>query len=162
MISHPLNQCFIVREKFNEMWKNGVITFDKSYGFAFVNMVSCRQTSGSPKKKITTSYWVIKRVQASQELIPYPTLDGQPTWVHPGLLKDEDWDIVKTKPTSQQCKQAKKRLHRLKQQEKGRKKQEILEKEETTSIASLGATKNSLPKSPKPVRKVPIGVFMPP
>ena len=60
MVSHPLNQCFVVREKINEMWKNGVITFDKNYGPASVNMVSYGQTSKSPKEKITTSFKVIK------------------------------------------------------------------------------------------------------
>ncbi|XXG53799.1 hypothetical protein AAC387_Pa03g1834 [Persea americana] len=41
IISHPTNQCFVVREKINEMWKNGVITFDKNYGPASINIVSC-------------------------------------------------------------------------------------------------------------------------
>ena len=56
MVSHPLNQCVIVREKINEMWKNGVITFDKNYGSASVNMLSYKQTSKSPKEKVTTSF----------------------------------------------------------------------------------------------------------
>ena len=102
MVSHPLNQCFVVREKINEMWKNGVITFDKDYGSASVNMVTCGQTSKSPKKKITTSFKVINKIQASEELVPYPTSDGQPIWVHPDLLEDENWEVVKTKPTAQQ------------------------------------------------------------
>ena len=102
MVLHPLNQCFVVREKINEMWKNGVITFDKNYGSASVNMVSYGQTSKSPKEKITTSFKVIKMTQTSQELVPYPTPEGQPIWVHPDLLEDENWEIVKTKPTAQQ------------------------------------------------------------
>ncbi|XXG53802.1 hypothetical protein AAC387_Pa03g1837 [Persea americana] len=65
MVSHPLNQCFVVREKINEMWKNGVIAFDKNYGFASVNMVSYGQISKSPKKKITTFFEVIKMTQMS-------------------------------------------------------------------------------------------------
>ncbi|WP_440998354.1 hypothetical protein, partial [Cysteiniphilum litorale] len=97
MISHPLNQCFVVREKINEMWKNGVITFDKNYGSASVNMISCGQTQKSPKEKITTSFKVIKMAQTSEELVPYPTPDGQPIWVHPDLLEDENWEIVKKK-----------------------------------------------------------------
>ena len=115
MISHPLNQCFIVREKINKMWKNGVITFDKNYKSAFVNMVSCGQTSKSPNKKITTSFKVIKRIQTSQELVPYPTPDGQPIWVHPDLLEDENWEVVKTKQTAQQRRQARRYLRKLKQ-----------------------------------------------
>ena len=101
MVSHPLNQCFVMREKINGMWKNGVITFDKNYGSASVNMVSYGQTSKSPKE-ITTSFKVIKMTQTSQELASYPTPDGQPIWVHPDLLEDENWEIVKTKPTVQQ------------------------------------------------------------
>ena len=56
MISYPLNQCFVVRKKINDMWKNGVITFNKNYGSASVNIVACGQTSESPKKKITASF----------------------------------------------------------------------------------------------------------
>ena len=63
MVLHPINQCFVVRKKINEMWKNGVITFDKNYGSASVNMVSYGQTSKSPKEKITTSFKVIKMTQ---------------------------------------------------------------------------------------------------
>ena len=102
MVSHPLNQYFVVKEKINEMWKNGVITFDKNYGSASVNMVSYGQTSKSPKERITTSFKVIKMTRTSQELVPYPTPEGQPIWVHPDLLEDENWEIVKTKPTAQQ------------------------------------------------------------
>ena len=76
MVSHPLNQCFVVREKINEMWKNGVITFDKNYESASINMVSYGQTSKSPKEKVTTSFKVIKMTQTSQELVHYPTPDG--------------------------------------------------------------------------------------
>ena len=61
MILHPLNQYFIVREKINELWKNRVITFDKNYGSASVNIVSCGQTSNPLKKKLTTSFKVIKK-----------------------------------------------------------------------------------------------------
>ena len=101
MISHPLNQCFVVREKINEIWKNGVITFDKDYGSASVNMVSCGQASKSPVKKVTTSFKVINKIQASEKLVPYPSPDGQPIWVHPDLLEDENWEVVKIKPTAQ-------------------------------------------------------------
>ena len=90
MVSHPLNQCFVVREKINEMWKNGVITFDKNYGSASVNMISYGQTSKSPKRKITTSFKVVNKIEASEGLVPYPTPDGQPLWVHPDLLEDEN------------------------------------------------------------------------
>ncbi|KAJ8649193.1 hypothetical protein MRB53_002216 [Persea americana] len=94
----------------NEMWKNGVITFDKNYGSASVNMVTYGQTSRSPMEKIITSLKVIKMTQTSQELVPYPTPNGQPIWVHPDLLEDENWEIVKTKPTAQQQRQAKRQL----------------------------------------------------
>ncbi|XXG42025.1 hypothetical protein AAC387_Pa01g2379 [Persea americana] len=90
MVSHPLNQCFVVREKINEIWKNKVITFDKNYRSASVNMVSYGQTSKSPKEKITTSFKVIKMTQTSQGLVPFPTPEGQPIWVHPDLLEDEN------------------------------------------------------------------------
>ncbi|XXG59093.1 hypothetical protein AAC387_Pa04g1233 [Persea americana] len=83
------------------MWKNGVITFDKNYGSASVNMVSYGRTSNSSKEKVTTSFKVIKMTQTSQELVPYPTPEGQPIWVHPNLLEDGNWEIVKTKPTAQ-------------------------------------------------------------
>ena len=162
MVSHPLNQCFVVREKINEMWKNGVITFDKNYGSASVNMVSYGQTSKSPKEKITTSFKVIKMTQTSQELVPYPTPDGQPIWVHPDLLEDENWEIVKTKPTAQQRRQAKRQLCKLKQQEKAQTKQEVPEKAETSSTASLGATEESLPQTSRVVRKFTLDDFMPP
>lgn len=144
MISHPLNQCFIVSKKINEMWKNGLITFNKNYRSTSVNIVSCGQTFESPKK-VTTSFKVIRRVQASRELVPYLTSDGQPMWVHLDLLKDEDWKIVKTKPMSKQHRQAKKHLYRLKQQEKAKNKQEIPEESETSSTVSLGQQKSSSP-----------------
>ena len=78
--------------------------------------------------------------QRSQELVPFPTPDGQPIWVHPDLLEDENWEIVKTKLTAQQRRQAKRQLHKLKQQEKAQTKQEVPEKAKTPSTASLGAT----------------------
>ncbi|KAJ8630242.1 hypothetical protein MRB53_023565 [Persea americana] len=118
MVLHSLNQCFVVREKINEMWKKGVITFDKNYGSASVNMVSYGQTSKSPKEKTTTSFKVIKMTQTSQELVPYATPEGQPIWVHPDLLEDKNWEIVETKPTAQQRRHAKRQLRKLKQQEK--------------------------------------------
>ncbi|KAJ8615024.1 hypothetical protein MRB53_034396 [Persea americana] len=117
MVSHPLNQCFVVREKINEMWKNGVITFDKNYGSASVNMVSYGQTSKSPTEKVTTSF---KR------------------------------------------RQAKRQLRKLKQQEKAQTKQEVPEKAETSSTASLGPTEGSLPKVPRVIRKFTLSDFMPP
>ncbi|XXG47280.1 hypothetical protein AAC387_Pa02g1948 [Persea americana] len=135
MVLHPLNQCFVVREKTDEIWKNGVITFDKNYGLASVNMVSYGQTSKSPKKKITTSFKVIKMTQTPQELVPYPTPDGQPIWVHPDLLEDENWEVVKTKQRL-----ARRQLRKLKQQEKAQPKQEVIEKAETSFTASLEAT----------------------
>ncbi|XXG53350.1 hypothetical protein AAC387_Pa03g1453 [Persea americana] len=127
MVLHPLNQCFIVREKINEMWKNGVITFDKNYASASVNMVSYGQTSESPKEKITTSF-----------------------------------KIVKTKPTTQQRRQAKRQLHKVKQQEKAQPKQKVPEKAETSSTASLPATEESLPKTSRVVKKFTLSDFMPP
>jgi len=81
-------------------------------------MVSYGQTSKSSKGKVTTSFNVIKMTQMSQELVSYPTPEGQPIWVHPNLLEDENWEIVKTKPTAQQRRQAKRQLRKLKQQEK--------------------------------------------
>ncbi|XXG41982.1 hypothetical protein AAC387_Pa01g2341 [Persea americana] len=83
-----------------------------------LNMVSYGQTSKSPKEKVTTSFQVIKMTRKSQELVPYPTAEGQPIWVHPDLLEDENWEIVKTKLTAQQRRQAKRQLRKLKQQEK--------------------------------------------
>ena len=80
-------------------------------------------------------------------------------WVHPDLLEDEDWEIVKTKLKAQQRRQIKKHLRKLKQQEKDRKKQEIDEEAETSSNASLA--EKSLPKSPKMVKKFTLGNFMP-
>ncbi|XXG68186.1 hypothetical protein AAC387_Pa06g1332 [Persea americana] len=144
------------------MWKNGVITFDKSYGSASVNMVSYGQTSKSSKEKVTTSFKVIKMTQMSQELVPYPALEGQPIWVHPDLLEDENWEIVKTKPTAQQRRQAKRQLRKLKQQEKAQTKQKVPKKAETSSTASLGATEGSLPKVPRVIRKFTLNDFMPP
>ncbi|XXG85686.1 hypothetical protein AAC387_Pa11g0721 [Persea americana] len=143
------------------MWKNGVITFDKNYGSASVNMVTYGQTSKSPKEKVTTSFKVIKMTQKSQELVPYPTPEGQPIWVHPNLLEDENWEIVKTKPTAQQRRHAKRQLRKLKQQEKAQTKQEVPEKAETSSTASLGATEGSLPKVPRVIRKFTLSDFMP-
>ncbi|KAJ8633017.1 hypothetical protein MRB53_026353 [Persea americana] len=162
MVSRPLNQCIVVREKINKMWKNGVITFEKNYAPASVNMVSYGQTSKSPKKKISTSFKVIKVTQTSQELVPYPTPDGQPICVHPDLLEDESWEIVKTKPTAQQRKQARRQLQKLKQQEKAQPKQEVIEKAETSSTTSLRATEESVPKTSKVVRKFTLSDFMPP
>ncbi|XXG82708.1 hypothetical protein AAC387_Pa10g0606 [Persea americana] len=98
----------------------------------------------------------------SQELVPYPTPEGQPIWVHPDLLEDENWEIVKTKPTTQQRSQAKRQLRKLKQQEKAQTKQEVPVKAETSSISSLGATEESLPKASRVVRKFTLGDFMPP
>ncbi|XXG72495.1 hypothetical protein AAC387_Pa07g1575 [Persea americana] len=162
MISHPLNQCFVVREKINEMWKNGVIIFDKNYGSASVNMVTYGQTSKSSKVKVTISFKVIKMIQTSQELVPYPTPEGQPIWVHPDLLEDENWEIVQRKPTAQQRRQAKRQLRKLKQQGKPQTKQEVPKKAETSSIASLGATEESLPKVPIVIGKFTLSDFMPP
>ena len=82
--------------------------------------------------------------------------------MHPDLLEDEDWEIVKTKPTAQQRRQAKRQLRKLKQQEKAQTKQEVPEKVETSSTASLGPTEESLPKAPRGVRKFTLGDFMPP
>jgi len=76
--------------------------------------------------------------QTSQELVPYPTPEGQPIWVHPDLLEDENWEIVKTKPTAQQRRQAKRQLRKLKQQEKAQTKQEVPEKAETSSNLHWG------------------------
>ena len=103
MISHPIN----------EMCKNGVITFDKNYRSASINMVSYGQTSKSPKEKIATSFKVIKRIQMSQELVPYPTPNRKHIWVHPDLVEDENWEIVKTKPTAQQRRQARRHHRKL-------------------------------------------------
>ncbi|XXG47305.1 hypothetical protein AAC387_Pa02g1971 [Persea americana] len=100
--------------------------------------------------------------QTSQELVPYPTPEGQPIWVHPNLLEDENWEIIKTKPTAQQQRQAKRQLRKLKQQEKAQTKQEVPEKAETSSTASLGATEGSLPKVPRVIRKFTLSDFMPP
>ena len=94
------------------MWKNGVITFDKDYESASVNMVSCGQASKSPVKKVTTSFKVINKIQQSEELVPNPIC------VHPDLLEDENWEVVKTKPTTQQRRQARKHLLKLKRQKK--------------------------------------------
>ena len=60
--------------------------------------------------------------QTSQELAPYPTPGGQPIWVHPDLLEDENWEIFKTKLTAQQRMQSRRNLRKLKQQEKAHKK----------------------------------------
>ncbi|MBY3556054.1 hypothetical protein HGI15_22220, partial [Modestobacter lapidis] len=114
------------------------------------------------KEKITTSFKVIKMAQTSEEFVPYPTSDGQPIWVHPDLLEDENWEIVKTKPTAQQRRQARRQLCKLKQQEKAQPKQEVPEKAETSSTASLGATEESFPKTPKAARRFTLDDFMPP
>ena len=120
------------------------------------------QTSKSPKEKTTTSFKVIKMAQPSEELVPYPTPDGQPIWVHPDLLEDGNWEIVKTKPTARQRRQAKRQLRKLKQQEKAQPKQEVSEKADTSSTASLGATEEPLPKTSKAARRFTLGDFMPP
>lgn len=40
MISHPLKECFILKEKINDMLTKGVIKLDKKYVPAAVNMVA--------------------------------------------------------------------------------------------------------------------------
>ena len=79
-----------------------------------------------------------------------------------GASRDENWEIVKTNPTAQQRRQAKRQLRKLKQQEKAQTKQEVLEKAETSSTISLRATEESLPKTSRVVRKFTLGDFMPP
>ena len=81
---------------------------------------------------------------------------------YPDLLEDENWEIVKTKPTAQQRRQAKRQLRKLKQQEKAQTKQEVPEKAETSSTASQGATEESLPKASRVARKFTLSDFMPP
>ncbi|XXG72999.1 hypothetical protein AAC387_Pa07g1983 [Persea americana] len=83
-------------------------------------------------------------------------------WVHPNPLEDENWEIIKTKPTARQRRQAKRQLRKLKQQEKAQAKQEVPEKAKTSSTASLGATEESLPKASRVVRKFTLSDFMPP
>ncbi|XXG62741.1 hypothetical protein AAC387_Pa05g1054 [Persea americana] len=58
--------------------------------------------------------------------------------------------------------QAKRQLRKLKQQEKGQPKQEVPEKVETSSTASLGATEESLLKASKVVRKFTLSDLMQP
>ena len=100
--------------------------------------------------------------QTSQELVPYPTPNGQPIWVHPDLFEDENWEVVKTKPTAQQRRQARRQLRKLKQQEKAQPKQEVIEEAKTSSTASPGATEEPVPKTSKVVRKLTLSDFMPP
>ena len=100
-------------------------------------------------------------VQTSQELVPYPTQDGQPIWVHPDLLEDENWEIVKTKPTARQRRQARRQLHKLKQHEKPQPKQEVPKKAKTSSTSSLGAAEKSPSETSRPARKFTLGDFMP-
>ena len=82
--------------------------------------------------------------------------------MHPDLLEDENWEVVKTKSTAQQRKQARRQLRKLKQQEKAQPKQEVIEKAETSYTASLGATEESIPMTSKVVRKFTLSDFMPP
>ncbi|KAJ8620217.1 hypothetical protein MRB53_028746 [Persea americana] len=83
--------------------------------------------------------------------------EGQPIWVHPDLLEDENWEIVKTRLTAQLRRQAKRQLHSLKQQEKAQTRQGVPEKAETSFTASLGATEESLPKASRVARKFTLG-----
>ncbi|NDV21062.1 hypothetical protein GO013_16770, partial [Pseudodesulfovibrio sp. JC047] len=76
--------------------------------------------------------------------------------------EDENWEVVKTKPTALQRRLARKHLLKLKRQEKTQPKQEVREKAESSSTASLGATETSLPETSKGVRKFTLSDFMPP
>ncbi|WP_274923090.1 hypothetical protein, partial [Streptomyces clavifer] len=69
---------------------------------------------------------------------------------------------MKTKPTALQRRLARKHLLKLKRQEKVQPKQEVHEKAESSSTASQGATKTSLPETSKGVRKLTLSDFMPP
>ncbi|XXG73026.1 hypothetical protein AAC387_Pa07g2008 [Persea americana] len=84
--------------------------------------------------------------QTSQELVPYPTPEGQPIWVHPDLLKDENWEIVKTKSTAQQRRQAKRQLRKLKQQEKAQTKTRFLKRQKPPLPLHKGHQRSLFPR----------------
>ena len=113
MISHPLRECFALKEKVQDMLTRGIIQLDKKCDFASVNMVafgSFAPTNIKPFMPKGVEFRLISEVKNEDGLIPVTTSSGEKIWVHLDLINNEDWEMVKTKPTSKERRKMKNRF----------------------------------------------------
>lgn len=128
-ISHPLKDYFIFEEKVNEMWKNGLITFDQAYEAKTVNMkgktvITFWATSPYPNSRTNSNHlgsWIQggNKLEREDGLVSIRTNTGEELWDHPGLLNGKGWETVKRKlPLSRKRKQRNRHWKNLHKQRK--------------------------------------------
>ena len=84
MISHPLKECFILKEKIQDMLTKGIIQLDQKYDTASVNMVafgSFEPVNIEPIRSKTVEFWLINKVESSNGLVAVTTTFGETIWV---------------------------------------------------------------------------------
>ena len=114
MISHPLKECFILKEKIQDMLMKGVIQLNQKCNTTSVNMVafgSFEPTNILPVLPNTVEFRLINKVKNSNRLISVTIASGEMIWRHADLIIDDGWETVKSKSTSERRTKMKKSLH---------------------------------------------------
>lgn len=107
IISHNIKDCFVFKEKVQELLDKNVISLAKEEKKVTTNMVSM-QFGDFPvivpvqhEEQDDVEFRLIKDSDDSDDgLVPVELPDGSAMWVHPDLMEDEDWEIVKPRSHS--------------------------------------------------------------
>lgn len=57
----------------------------------------------------------INKIENENGQVPVKMASREEVWVHPYLINDEDWEVVKTKPISRERRKAKRQNHNSQQ-----------------------------------------------
>ena len=103
MISYPLKECFILKEKIQDMLTKGVKHLDQKYDTASVNIMAFGLFEpiniGLVISK-TIKFRLIHKVENSYGLVSVTTGSMEMIRVHPDLINDDGWEIVRSKSNS--------------------------------------------------------------
>ena len=113
MIHHPTSTCFVLEDKIQAWVDTGILTLKSEQKKVTVNMVTFNfgtflkvtiQSRVAPIPKVRME--VINRLAKEQEakgLVPLTTKSGEIIWVHPNIIKNEQWESSQLKLKGKFC-----------------------------------------------------------
>ena len=102
MVHHPISRCYVFKDKIQSLVDAAVLTLKSEQKKVTANMVTLNFGT-FPKMTVQDGLDLINPMAEQQKakgLIPLTTESGEIMWVHPDIVKDEQWETNKPKGKS--------------------------------------------------------------
>jgi len=113
MVHHPTSKCFILKDKIQVLVDVGILMLDSEQKKVTANMVTLnfriflRITIPDgltlvPEARLEVINPLAEK-QVAKGLIPLTTKSRKIMWVHPNIIKDEQWDLSQPRLKGKSC-----------------------------------------------------------